>query len=151
MKVPLLIEEETKAVDEISFLERRIILPLTITGRGMVKTSLIIDTGSPFSLMSYPTFLRLNLPKGKLVLKDIVIANVTVNLFSVPNLKLYMKSEEKVVSIATSALGVALPSEKEKNKQKVYELPNIAGLDFLDFHALKLFVDVKNKNCYLEL
>lgn len=150
MKIPLLIEEETKTVDDISFLERRIILPLTILGRGVVKTKLIIDTGSSFSFINYPNFLRLNFPKGNIVVKNMIIGNASIDLMSVPNLKLYMKSEEeKVISITTSALTVALPSEKDKGK--AYELPNIIGLDFLDAHGLKLFVDIKNRDCYLEV
>ena len=111
----------------------------------MVKTKLIIDTGSPFSLINYPTFSRLNLPKGKIVVKDMIIADTSINLFSIPNLRLYMKSEEeKVVSIITSIIAVAVPSEWKRTNRKYMDY-QIYGLDFLGFHTFKLFADVKNK------
>jgi hypothetical protein len=44
-----------------------------------------------------------------------------------------------------------LPLPSEKDKGKAYELPNIIGLNFLENHGLKLFIDMKNENCYLEV
>jgi|YelNatPaOPRAMG01_1025707.scaffolds.fasta_scaffold06546_2 hypothetical protein len=150
MKIPLLIESKTKTIEGITSTEKRIILPLTIVGRGIIKTKFIVDTGSSFSFINYPTFLRLNLPKGEVIVKDMIIGNTIIDLLSIRNLKLYVRSEEeKAISIITSILSVALPSEKDKGK--AYELPNIIGLNFLENHGLKLFIDMKNENCYLEV
>jgi predicted aspartyl protease len=87
MKIPLILEEELKKIEEKEFIERRIILPATLVGRGLIRTNFIIDTGFPYSFISYSTLLKLNLKRGECIIRKMAIGNVTVNLFTIPSLK----------------------------------------------------------------
>jgi hypothetical protein len=153
MKIPLKLKEEIKNVENTQFIERRIILPVNIIGRKIVGAEFIIDTGCPYSFINYITLLNLNLPKNECKVKKMVIGGSLVDIFSIPTLKLYLKTEKgEIFILKTDCLNVAMPSEaNEKEKAHAYTLPNILGLDFLIHHKLKLFLNLSENVQYLEV
>jgi len=151
MKIPLILEEELKKIEEKEFIERRIILPATLVGRGLIRTNFIIDTGCPYSFISYSTLLKLNLKRGECIIRKMAIGNVTVNLFTIPSLKFYLKTDEEKTIQFTTSINVAMPHESEKKIEKAISLPDILGLDFLIHHKLKLFLNLSENVQYLEV
>jgi len=79
------------------------------------------------------------------------IGNVTVNLFTIPSLKFYLKTDEEKTIQLTTSINVAMPHESKKKIEKAISLPDIFGLDFLIHHKLKMFLNLSENVHYLEI
>lgn len=118
---------------------------------GTVKA--LIDTGSPFTVLSPLDALRFRLPINSMR-KGYSVKLAGFNFFKYPlnNTTFSFKTQcPKGKYFDVSDFGVLVPTKKGLMKNKfIMAIPSIIGINFLEEHGLSLFFDPKKKLCCLE-
>lgn len=120
---------------------------------GFVRTSFIVDTGSPQTFISEGDALRLNLPLNKLKFREHMrMAGSVFEVLEMRNVGLYVKTdEERSEKIELPYIGVARGTKKDsKSIQIAQSFPNILGIDFLKQNKLALYFNPSKNIAYLE-
>jgi len=113
----------------------------------------LIDTGSPFTVLSTTDALKLKLPiasmrKGETVL----LAGFRFLNVPIQNVRLMFRTENaKSLSIEIPRLGVLIPTKIDKQMlEDVKHIPSIIGNDFLEDHNFILYFNPSVRIAYLE-
>ncbi len=117
--------------------------------RGFGSVKFVIDTGSSTSLISEKSARKINAPLSRNMKPDKFsygIIGKKLNLKRLKNVKLLVRNnEEKLVKLKPKKFYFGFSSSG-----RTMTTANLLGMDFLEEHNLRLFVDVKNNEAYLE-
>lgn len=113
----------------------------------------LIDTGSPFTVLSTTDALRLRVPIRKMRGRESVHL-AGFHFFNCPlkNPSIRFRTEDaKSVKIDPPKIGVLIPTKiSKKTLQDVKHIPSIMGNDFLEDQRFALYFDPTAKVAYLE-
>tara|TARA_Y100000310_G_C20514150_1_gene730342 strand:+ start:345 stop:797 length:453 start_codon:yes stop_codon:yes gene_type:complete len=124
--------------------------PVTlITPHKRIKTNIIIDTGSPHTLLNYGDSLVLGIPhttKSELI----KIGGRAYQSYIFNNFKISFKSEKEEVITEELPIRVMKPTSLKVNElEELDNFPNILGLDFLKL-GYKFVCNLEDNEIYLE-
>jgi len=113
----------------------------------------LVDTGSPFTVLSTMDALRLRLAiktmrKGQ----PVYIAGFTFLKAPLGNSHMTFKTDDqKSLTIEYNSLGVLIPTKLDpKQLEAIKHIPSIVGNDFLEQQKFGLYVNPSTKTAYLE-
>lgn len=140
MKIKILFDEKSKVL--------RIPALLKIPHK-RIKSDLVLDTGSPHTILNYTDSIRLGVPhtfKDKIVrMGGRIYQSYLFNKFEI-----VFKTDEN--ELVTEVIPIMILKPHGLNIDELEELdefPNLLGLDLLE-KGYKLFCDLKNKETFLE-
>lgn len=120
------------------------------TPRKFKSTRVIIDTGSPSTILSYSDAMDLQVPLSNLEKGDIInIGGSKYQGYIFRKLKIRMRSEDGTDMEEDVVVNTVKPTS-QKEHIELTSMPTIIGNDFLKDKKLKLFCDFANENAYLE-
>lgn len=149
MKIPLRILEDKVQVNTLLRCSK-----FRLLGQVM----LIIDTGSPLTILSEGDALKLKVPIASLrnppdEKKHIYMGGSISELKIIPKeVNLIFKNEDgKTETIVLSNLCVAISTKRDDRHKGISQgSPSILGLDFLKNHKFSLYVNPEKDSAYLE-
>ncbi len=112
----------------------------------------LVDTGSPFTVLSTIDALRLRLPiktmrKGE----PVYIAGFTFFKVSLGNSLMTFKTDDQKPLTIEHNTGVLIPTKLDpKQLEAIKHIPSIVGNDFLEQQKFGLYVNPSAKVAYLE-
>ena len=113
----------------------------------------LVDTGSPFTVLSTVDALRLKLPiKTMHRGEPVYLAGFTFFKASMGNSSMTFRTDDqKSVKIEFNKVGVLIPTKlDQKQLEAVRSIPSIIGNDFLEQEKFALYVNPSAKVAYLE-
>ena len=123
-------------------------LVFLLAPRNHIRTSAIIDTGSPENILSYANAIRLQIPVNNLKESEIIkIGGSIYNSKKFDKLKIKFLSDEGKVVEEKISVKIVQPTSP-RNLNSGFDL--IIGNDFLKREGYKLYSDMKNDVAYLE-
>jgi len=118
---------------------------------GMIEA--LVDTGSPFTVLSTSDALKLKLPITKMRSGEPVsVAGFRFFNHQLNNVTLVFRTEDgKIFTLSHLKVGVLIPTKIDKKTlEEVKHIPSIIGNDFLEEHRFALHYDPARKLAYLE-
>lgn len=113
----------------------------------------LVDTGSPFTVLSTVDALKMRMPIKKMRKGDSVsLAGFRFFRYHIKNASFTFKTQDdQPISFDVKDLGILVPTKIDKKTLKDIEpIPSIIGNDFLEDHNLALFFNPSQKITYLE-
>lgn len=144
MRIPLL---TSLGQPEMDYLNNVVTLK---TPRKISRSSFILDTGSPITILGYSDALILQINFNNLSKREIIkLGGRKYQGYVFNKLTFFFKSEDnKLVSEKFPVIAIKPTSDKEK--REIGTAPTIIGTDFLKNKKYKLFCDMAGKVAYLE-
>jgi len=117
---------------------------------------MMIDTGSPFTVISPKDLLRFRIPLKKYTRipgQSVKIAGFSFKRHEMGDIKITLRTENKTpITIESSLFSMMTPTTWSKKIQKdIQAIPSILGNDFLEEHEAAIYFDPSTKTAYLEL
>lgn len=117
---------------------------------------MMIDTGSPFTVISPKDLLRFRIPLKKYIHvqgQSVKIAGFSFKRHEMGTVGITFRTENKTpISIESSLFNMMTPTKWSKQIQKnIQAIPSILGTDFLEDHEAAVYFDPSTKTAYLEL
>jgi hypothetical protein len=112
----------------------------------------LVDTGSPFTVLSTTDALKLKLPiktmrKGS----PVALAGFRFLCHQLPNSHLNFKMEDGQYFTVNTSMGVLVPTKMDKKTLRdIQHIPSLIGNDFLEDQGLALIFNPSAKIAYLE-
>lgn len=143
IRIPLL----TSLDDEGDYLNNAIVLR---TPRNFLKTTFILDTGSPTTILSYLDARRLQIPfNDSAKTKIIRMGGAKYQGYSFNKTIFIFRSEDNKIIREEFPVCVVKPTSP-KEQDDLSSFPTIIGMDFLKKKKYALFCDVDKGIAYLE-
>lgn len=117
---------------------------------------MMIDTGSPFTVISPKDLLRFRIPLKKYTRVPgaaIKIAGFIFKTHQMGEAGVTFRTENKTpISLQSSVFNMMTPTKWSKKMSKdIQSIPSILGTDFLEDHEAAVYFDPSTKTAYLEL
>lgn len=120
------------------------------TPRKFLRTTFILDTGSPTTILGYSDALRLQIPFDNLSKRKIIrLGGRKYQGYVFNKLIFIFKSEDNRTVSEKFPVTVIKPTS-DKEKEEIGATPTIIGTDFLKNKGYKLFCDMARDIAYLE-
>jgi len=113
----------------------------------------LIDTGSPFTVLSTLDAMKMRLPiKSMRKGESVSLAGFRFFKHNVKNASFTFRTQgDESISFEVKDLGILVPTKIDKKTLRDVEpIPSIIGNDFLEDHNLALFFNPSQKITYLE-
>jgi len=113
----------------------------------------LVDTGSPFTVLSTTDAIRLRLPiKSMRKGEPCQLAGFTFFKAFLGNSSMTFRTDDgKSLAIQFNNMGVLIPTKLDKSQlEDVKHIPSIIGNDFLEQEKFALYVNPSKKVSYLE-
>lgn len=113
----------------------------------------LVDTGSPFTVLSTVDALKLRLPiKTMRKVEPVYLAGFTFFKATLGNSSMTFRTDDqKSLTIQFNNMGVLIPTKLDPNQlEGVKHIPSIVGNDFLEQEKFGLYVNPSTKVAYLE-
>lgn len=113
----------------------------------------LVDTGSPFTVLSTVDALKLRLPiKTMRKVEPVYLAGFTFFKATLGNSSMTFRTDDqKTLKIQFNNMGVLIPTKLDPNQlEGVKHIPSIVGNDFLEQEKFGLYVNPSTKVAYLE-
>lgn len=113
----------------------------------------LVDTGSPFTVLSTVDALKLRLPiKTMRKAEPVYLAGFTFFKATLGNSSMTFRTDDqKSLTTQFNNMGVLIPTKLDPNQlEGVKHIPSIVGNDFLEQEKFGLYVNPSTKVAYLE-
>lgn len=113
----------------------------------------LVDTGSPFTVLSTVDALKLRLPiKTMRKIEPVYLAGFTFFKATLGNSSMTFRTDDqKSLTIQFNNMGILIPTKLDPNQlEGVKHIPSIVGNDFLEQEKFGLYVNPSTKVAYLE-
>ena len=142
IRIPLLTSLDQP---ELTYLNNVVLL---LTPRKFVRTTFILDTGSPKTILGFADAVRLQVPFNSLSKGDIVrLGGRKYQGYIFNRLKFKFKTEDENLIEESHPITVVKPISQKDNLE---DIPTIIGMDFLKEKRYRLFCDMHKDKAYLE-
>jgi len=114
----------------------------------------LIDTGSPWTVLSTKDAIKMRLPIKKMRKgQSVGLAGLKFFRHNIGKASFTFKTQDdKSIALAVQDLGVLVPTKLDKKVLKqIQPIPSIIGNDFLEEHNLALVFCPSMKTAYLEI
>lgn len=117
---------------------------------------MMIDTGSPFTVISPKDLLRFRIPLKRYTRvpgASVKIAGFNFKTHQMEETGVTFRTENKnPISLKSSVFSMMTPTKWDKKISKdIQAIPSILGTDFREDHEAALYFDPSTKTAYLEL
>lgn len=136
---------------------KRLVLPiLSRQPRSFGHLEAFIDTGAPRTILSAVDAEKLRLPFSSLERTSPIVGfgKSSTPALSMKKFLIVLKSEEgKSKEFSIPLIVVDVPTLRNMGQDilnHAFNISTLIGMDFLEANGLKLFVDIKGNNAYLE-